>query len=98
MDELKEPLVSIIMPVYNGERYLENTINAICESQYKNIELLCIDDCSRDSSVEICKKFAEKDARVRVYVRTENGGVQKQGILDCKFPEEIMYALRIKMI
>ena len=61
MDELKEPLVSIIMPVYNGERYLENTINAICESQYKNIELLCIDDCSRDNSVEICKKFAEKE-------------------------------------
>lgn len=87
MNELKEPLVSIIMPVYNGEKYLEDTINAICESQYKNIEILCIDDCSRDNSVEICRKFAKTDARVRVYVRTENGGVAKArntGLQICK--------------
>ncbi len=75
MEELKEPLVSIIMPVYNGERYLEKTISSICESQYKNIEILCIDDCSKDNSVKICREFARKDARVRVYTRTENGGV-----------------------
>lgn len=72
---MKEPLVSIIMPVYNGEKYLENTINSICESKYKNIELLCINDCSTDNSMDICKKFEEKDDRVKVYTRTENGGV-----------------------
>lgn len=75
MSELKEPLISIIMPIYNGAKYLRDTIDSICNSHYRNIELLCIDDGSKDNSVEICREYKKKDNRIKVLIRMENGGV-----------------------
>lgn len=74
---MKEPLVSIFMPVYNGQDYLDDTINSVLSQTYKNFELVCVDDSSTDSSVEIIKNYATKDNRVVLYVKENGGNVPK---------------------
>ena len=69
-----EALVSIIVPVYNLEGYVDNCLNSLVNQTYQNIEILCIDDGSTDKSAEVIKSFAEKDSRI-IYVYKENGGV-----------------------
>lgn len=68
------PLVSIIVPVYNVERYIDKCINSILEQTYPHIELLLIDDGSPDKSGTICDRYAQKDNRVRVFHK-QNAGV-----------------------
>lgn len=70
------PLISIIVPVYNVEKYLAKCVDSILTQSYKNIELILINDGSVDSSAAICDSYAEKDSRVRV-IHKENGGVAK---------------------
>lgn len=67
-------MISVIMPVYNSERYLEETLESILQQSYKKFELLLIDDGSSDRSGEICDNYAEKDERIRV-VHKENEGI-----------------------
>ena len=62
-----EPLVSIITPVYNSEKYLEETILSVINQTYKNWELLLIDDCSIDNSYKIIEKYLA-DERIK-YLR-----------------------------
>lgn len=69
-----KPSLSIIVPVYNNERYLENTLNSVLRQSYEDFELLLIDDGSGDESLTICQKFAGRDHRVRIICK-ENGGV-----------------------
>lgn len=64
------PLVSIILPVYNGEAYLDEAIRSILNQDYANLELLIIDDGSSDGSADIAKKAQQQDQRVK-YVRNE---------------------------
>lgn len=66
--------ISIIMPIYNGERYLESAINSIFNSTYENIELILVDDGSTDKSEEICLTWAKKNERIKV-VKQKNQGV-----------------------
>ncbi len=68
------PLISVIVPVYNTEKYLAQCVNSILAQTYSNIEIILVDDGSQDSSPAICDDFAGKDARVRV-IHNENGGV-----------------------
>lgn len=67
-------MVSIIIPVYNSEKYLARCINSICNQYYSNLEIILIDDGSRDKSFSICNEFAARDKRIRV-IHKENGGV-----------------------
>lgn len=67
-------LISVIVPVYNTESYLDRCITSILNQKQKNIELILIDDGSTDSSLEICKKWEKRDARVKV-IHQENSGV-----------------------
>lgn len=69
-------MVSVIVPVYNIEMYIQKCMDSVLEQDYKEIELIIIDDGSSDRTGEICKKYAEIDARV-FYVKKENEG---QGI------------------
>lgn len=66
--------VSIIIPVYNLEKYIVNCLESIVAQTYKNLEILCIDDGSTDKSAEIIKRFAASDSRVK-YFYHDNAGV-----------------------
>lgn len=67
-------LISIIVPFYNVEDYLEECLDSICNQSYKDLEILLIDNQSTDTSVDIACKYANMDRRIRVY-RTINAGV-----------------------
>lgn len=67
-------MVSIIVPVYNAEKYLSRCVDSILSQTMKDFELLLIDDGSQDESGRICDEYSEKDARVRVFHKP-NGGV-----------------------
>lgn len=68
------PMVSIIVPIYNTEQYLRRCVDSILNQEYTDFELLLIDDGSRDDSGKICDEYAQKDERVRV-IHKENSGV-----------------------
>ena len=65
--------VSVIIPVYNVEKYLRQNLESVANQTLKDIEIICVDDGSTDSSFEIVKEFAEKDSRF-IAVSQENGG------------------------
>lgn len=67
-------LVSVIVPVYNVDRYLHRCIDSIIAQDYENLEIILVDDGSTDSSPVICDDYASKDSRIKVYHR-ENRGV-----------------------
>lgn len=69
----QEPLISVIVPVYNMEEYLERCINSILKQTYSNLEILLIDDGSTDASLQICNMMQEEDSRIRVFHK-KNGG------------------------
>ena len=67
-------LISIIVPVFNVEKYLQKCIDSILAQDYFNFELILVDDGSRDSSSGICDEYARRDSRVRV-IHQKNAGV-----------------------
>ncbi|MEC3907334.1 glycosyltransferase family 2 protein [Tamlana sp. 2201CG12-4] len=69
---VKGPLVSIILPVYNGETYLEQSIESCLGQTYSNIELIIVNDCSTDTSLEIIKRYCAKDTRVKLVNNSVN--------------------------
>lgn len=69
-----EPLVSIIVPVYNTELYLGETIESIMAQTYKNIEIICVDDGSTDHSLDRLCEFQHIDERIRVFSKPNGGG------------------------
>lgn len=69
-----EKTVSVVVPVYKTEAYLEKCVDSILSSTYKNIEVVLVDDGSPDNSGKICDEYAEKDTRVKV-IHKENGGL-----------------------
>jgi glycosyltransferase involved in cell wall biosynthesis len=69
------PLVSIIVPVYNVEAYLERCLDSLCKQSLKEIEVILVDDASPDNSGEICERYAEKDKRIVVYHQPKNKGL-----------------------
>ncbi len=68
------PKISVIIPVYNAEKYLRRCVDSILAQIFTDFELLLIDDGSKDKSGEICDEYAKKDNRVKVFHK-ENGGV-----------------------
>ena len=71
---MNEPLVSIITPVYNAERFLGDTIKSIQNQTYKNWELVLVDDCSKDKSSDMIKEFQANDDRIRYIKLEKNSG------------------------
>lgn len=76
-EEQAEPLVSVIMPAYNAEKYIEEAICSVLSQTYTNWELLILDDCSPDRTVEIAEKFEKMDTRVRLLRNPKNIGVAR---------------------
>ena len=71
---MKRPTVSIIVPVYNAAKYLPECLESILRQTFTDIEVLLVNDGSKDNSLAICNKYAAKDARIRV-IDIPNGGV-----------------------
>lgn len=67
------PLISVIVPVYNVENYLDQCIISIINQTYKNIEILIIDDGSTDNSSQKCDEYIKKDNRIKVFHKTNTG-------------------------
>lgn len=79
-----EQKVSIIVPVYNVEKYLKRCVDSLIEQSYKNLEIILVDDGSKDNSFSICKEYESKDSRVRIFHKeneglglTRNYGIEK---------------------
>ena len=83
----KSPLVSVIMPAYNAERFVEEAINSVISQTLTDWELLVIDDCSTDDTQRIVAEFAEKDSRIQFLVNEANMGVaetRNKGLALCR--------------
>lgn len=70
----KLPKVSVIIPVYNTEKYLKKCLDSVCNQTLQDIEIICINDCSQDNCLEILKAYALSDTRVRIIDFKENRG------------------------
>lgn len=72
---MNDELISIIVPIYNAEKYIERCIKSIIDQDYKDIEIILIDDGSKDNSNKICKKLKEYDDRIKFITNYKNRGV-----------------------
>lgn len=68
-------LVSVCVPIYNGETYLRESLDSIVNQTYKNLEILVVDDCSTDGSISIVKEYQAKDDRIRIVHNEQNLGL-----------------------
>lgn len=87
-----EKLISIIVPVYNAERTLHRCVTSLMEQSYPNIEILLVNDGSKDASLEMCRGYEQQDSRIRV-IDKPNGGVSsaRNAGLDVARGEYIMF-------
>ena len=79
-----ETKISIIIPIYNSEKYLEKCLESVTTQSFKNIEILLINDGSTDNSLNICYKFEKKDSRIKIITKENSGvsGARNIGILN----------------
>lgn len=75
-DMIATPLISVIVPIYNGEKYLKECIESIRNQTYPNLEIILINDGSNDKSLEICINYQQKDGRIKI-INQRNQGVCK---------------------
>lgn len=71
------PRISVIMPVYQAENFLEQSVGSVLAQSFQDWELLLVDDGCRDGSPKLCDRFAQQDQRVRVFHRKKNAGVSE---------------------
>lgn len=79
----ESPLISVVIPNYNGKRFIADTIQSVLRQSYTNFELIIVDDSSTDGSIDILKVFSKKDKRITLILNNQNHGVssvRNQGI------------------
>lgn len=74
LKEMKMPEISIIIPVYNAEKYLNMTLNSVLSQTFVDFEVICINDGSTDKSWKILQEFSKKDNRIKIYTQENSGG------------------------
>lgn len=67
---MEKDLITIVVPIYNVEGYLEKCIKSIVEQTYKNLEIILVNDGSTDNSLNICKKYQQIDKRIKIIDKT----------------------------
>jgi len=67
--------ISVIIPIYNAEKYLKQTLDCICSQTYKNLEIVCVLDCPTDNSTEIAKEISKEDNRIKLIEHSKNRGL-----------------------
>lgn len=96
--------VSVIIPVYNAERYLSRCLDSVCGQSYDNLQILVVNDGSTDCSLEICNKYSEQDSRIKVISKSNEGQGKARNIgLDLAEGDYIVFvdsddAINYKMI
>ena len=78
-DTVSMPVVSVVIPIYNGEKYLEKLYDCLSNQTYQYLDIICVDDFSTDNSFATLQKFANLDSRFRVVKRNEKGGTAVKG-------------------
>lgn len=63
------PLISVVVPCWNVERYVEECVKSLISQKYENIEIILVDDCSTDSTLSILRNLKNKDSRIRIVER-----------------------------
>ena len=71
---MENQLISVIVPIYNAEKYIERCVRSLIEQTYQNIEIILVNDGSTDKSGLMCDEFAKADGRIQV-IHKKNGGV-----------------------
>lgn len=74
-NDSKSPLISTIIPLYNGEKYIKETLQSVLNQTYQNFEIIIVDDCSTDASSKIVKEF--DDSRIKYFFNEQNLGLNK---------------------
>ena len=74
MDNLTTPKISVILPAYNGEAFLENCLKLLLSQTLRDIEIICINDGSTDGTGEILREFARQDSRIKIFELPNNSG------------------------
>ena len=82
---MKQPLVSIILPVYNAQSHLARCLSSICAQTYQNLEIIVLNDGSKDQSLPVCEEFRKKDSRI-ILVDKANSGVSDTRNLGLNWP------------
>lgn len=105
MINITKPLVSVIIPVYNGSKFLGEAVNSVLKSTYRNFEIILIDDGSTDKSKELCRQLAKKYQRISFYSFAKNKGLGRvlnfalkkaRGEFICRInQDDVMYPTRI---
>lgn len=72
-----QPLISVVMATYQGERFLKIQLDSILAQDYSNIEIICVDDASTDETCRMLRQYADKDARVKIFENGQNIGFIK---------------------
>ena len=70
------PLISIIVPLYKVEPYLRRCLGSIVNQTYQNLEIICVNDCSTDKSLEILEEYAAKDKQIKIITNEKNCGLR----------------------
>lgn len=78
---MESPLISVVIPIYNGANYIPATLDSVLASTYKQFEIICMEDFSTDNSKDILKEYAQRDSRVRLIEMPQKGGDASQGII-----------------
>ena len=81
---MDRPLISVIIPIYNSEKYLDQCLESVIHQTYRNLEILLINDGSTDDSLAICQKFAHRDERIKIISKKNEGliAARKTGIMN----------------
>src|ERR1700742_3478188 len=74
---IQEPLISVALCTYSGEKFLQEQMDSILAQTYKNLEIVIVDDCSTDRTIDIINSYAEKDKRIKLFQNDTNLGFNK---------------------
>lgn len=78
-----KPLVSIIIPIYNVEKYIKACLDSVVNQTMRDVEIICVDDCGTDGSMDIARSYAKQDDRIKIIYNSENlkqGGARNRGL------------------
>ena len=86
------PKVSIVIPVFNAEKYLKEALNSLVNQSYKNLEIICVDDGSTDTSPEILQTYKDKDSRIQILSqKNQYAGIARNNGMDHATGDYIMF-------